>query len=143
MKAQTTLVACIVALFIIGVYHHRSTDSSPMSDYKLYEVKQRILPVDREAVQSVEFFEASSSYTENKKDIYLCLRDPSNGKYYDINTLTYVALHELAHVKTESLHHSEEFKSNFRRLLKKAEKLGIYNPQWPLAPVYCGVKMHQ
>lgn len=133
------MVAFMFALALILLYHQRQR--SAKKDYKLYEIKQRLIPVDPVAVRSVEFFEADSSYTENKEEIYLCLRDPVTGGYYDINTLTYVALHELAHVISKTLHHTEEFKVNFRKLLKRAEALGIYHPNWPLAHVYCGVRM--
>src|SRR5689334_25443726 len=41
-----------------------------------------------------------SAYTENKEVITLCLVDPDTNHFYDINTIMYVALHELAHVIT-------------------------------------------
>jgi hypothetical protein len=138
-QATTAAVAFVFALVLILLFHRKRKPGK--KDYKLYEIKQRLMPVDPEAVSSVEFFESNSSYTENKSEIYLCLRDPNTGGYYDTNTLTYVALHELAHVKSHTLHHTEEFKVNFRKLLKKAEALGIYHSHWPLANVYCGVKM--
>ena len=53
----------------------------------------------------------------------------------------FVALHELAHVMTKSVGHTEEFWSNFRYLLKNSIKLGIYKYQdFRKKPVkYCGI----
>jgi len=133
-------IACMLALVIIVLFSRLKSQPSK-KDRKLHEIKRRLMPIDPTTVSSVEFYEADSSYTENKKDIYLCLRDAATGRYYDINTLTYVSLHELAHVKTHTLHHSDEFKNNFHMLLQQAEQLGLYNSKAPLAPVYCGVVM--
>ena len=52
----------------------------------------------------------------------------STNSIIDINTLTYVALHELAHVCSESIGHTPEFWDNFKFLLIEAEKLGYYKP---------------
>ena len=40
----------------------------------------------------------------------------------------HVILHELAHVKTDSIGHTPEFYDNFENLLSKAEKFGLYDP---------------
>lgn len=83
-----------------------------------------------------------SAYTENKELITLCLKDPHTGKYYDYNTLIYVALHELAHMITPPKHeeHGEAFKKNFARLLQIASSKGIYDPRKPIPDTYCGTK---
>lgn len=84
-----------------------------------------------------------TSYSVNKGEkIVFCLRSrDENEKLIDINTLMFVALHELAHVMTKSVGHTEEFWSNFRYLLKNSIKLGIYKYQdFRKKPVkYCGI----
>ena len=84
-----------------------------------------------------------TSYSVNKGEkIVFCLRSRDNDeKLIDINTLTFVALHELAHVMTKSVGHTSEFWSNFKYLLKIAIKLGIYEYQnFRKNPVnYCGI----
>ena len=82
--------------------------------------------------------EGYSSYTENKSVIYICLKD-QNGKYYDMNTLMYVTLHELAHVLSNNYGHGQEFKDNFNNLLKYAEIKGVYNKYIPMPNMYCGI----
>ena len=57
-----------------------------------------------------------TAYSENKGEkIAFCLNTTKNGdKLIDINTLTFVALHELSHILTESIGHKQEFWNNFK-----------------------------
>lgn len=82
-----------------------------------------------------------SAYTENKEVITLCLVNPDNGHYYDINTIMYVALHELSHTITPEgqEEHGDVFKKNFADLLRQAAILGIYNPRKPIPATYCKI----
>lgn len=82
-----------------------------------------------------------SAYTENKEVITLCLINPDTGKYYDINTIMYVALHELSHMITQpgEEEHGEKFRQNFADLLRKGAEIGIYNPRKPIPATYCKV----
>ena len=41
----------------------------------------------------------------------------------------FVATHELAHVATKSIGHTEEFWNNFKFLLKEADKINVYKPE--------------
>ena len=41
----------------------------------------------------------------------------------------FVALHEMGHVITESIGHTQEFWDNFRYLLEKAIALGVYSKE--------------
>ena len=82
------------------------------------------------------------SYTENKESITLCIQDPETKGFYDMNTIMYVSLHELAHMISKTVseeEHNEEFRQNFAMLLDKASFLGIYNPNIPIPPTYCGI----
>lgn len=91
--------------------------------------------------KTLNYFACSSSYTEDKKDMCLCLKD-EKGVYYPYNMLIYVAIHELAHAVSKTVddtHTGQEFLSNFDILLDKATKLGLYNPNEPLVYNYCGV----
>ncbi len=83
--------------------------------------------------------EGNSAYTENKSVITLCLKDPENGKFYSMNTLMYVALHELGHIISKTHGHNQEFRENFARLLRRATKIGIYDPKIPIPTTYCGI----
>ena len=81
------------------------------------------------------------AYTEDKSVITLCIVDPHTKKFYDINTLMYVGLHELSHTLTKAdgdESHGDEFKNNFAKLLKEAQARGVYNGNLPVPVSYCG-----
>ena len=88
-----------------------------------------------------------TAYSENKGEkLAFCVEtEKENGKGYlvDINTLTYVALHELAHIMTKSIGHTDEFWSNYKFLLEVAESINIYDPvDYKKTPVrYCGMNI--
>ena len=69
-----------------------------------------------------------TSYSVNKGEkIVFCLRSKDDKQELsDLNLMMFVAIHELAHVMTKSVGHTEEFWDNFKYLLKKAMKLNIY-----------------
>tara|TARA_B100000674_G_C37520497_1_gene769148 strand:- start:54 stop:629 length:576 start_codon:yes stop_codon:yes gene_type:complete len=83
------------------------------------------------------------AYTKDKGDkVALCLEtEKQQGKFIDINTLIFVTIHELAHIASQSIGHTNEFKENFRFLLDEANKNGIYEPEdYEKNPVrYCGM----
>ena len=72
-----------------------------------------------------------TAYSENKGEkIAFCLdTEKKNGVLIDENTLMFVATHELAHVATKSIGHTEEFWNNFKFLLKEAHSIGVYTPE--------------
>lgn len=86
-----------------------------------------------------------TSYSENKgQRIVVCLRDKTKPPTYpliDQNTVMFVLLHEMAHLMTETIGHTQEFWTNFRRILHDAVQVGIYTPvNYARSPVpYCGM----
>ena len=71
------------------------------------------------------------AYSENKGEkLAFCLNKDkdNNNKLIDLNTLMYVALHEVAHICTQSIGHTPEFWTNFKWLLVNAKEINIYNP---------------
>jgi hypothetical protein len=87
-----------------------------------------------------------TAYSENKGEkIAFCLNKKKDGtKLIDINTLTFVALHELSHVATKSIGHGQEFWENFKWVLQNAKEAGIYSPidykKYP--EEYCGMTIN-
>ena len=86
-----------------------------------------------------------TSYSINKGErIVLCLRSKNKEeKLVDVNTITFVALHELAHIMTISIGHKPEFWENFRFILAHAIKWKLYTPvDYSKSPEpYCGIKI--
>jgi len=84
-----------------------------------------------------------TAYSENKGEkIAFCLnKTKSSTKLIDLNTLTFVAIHELAHIMTTSIGHKQEFWQNFKFLLEGAKAAGIYEPvDYQKNPEnYCGI----
>jgi hypothetical protein len=84
----------------------------------------------------VSLSKGDKSYTINKEDIFLCLKDENN-QYYNDNMLVYVLLHEISHSICDEIGHTEKFHKLFSALTRKAVELGIYNDQIPLIRDYC------
>ena len=84
-----------------------------------------------------------TAYSENKGEkMAFCVTKKKNGtQLIDENTLTFVAIHELAHIATKSIGHNDEFWNNFKFLLEEAKKINIYNPvDYKKKPQeYCGM----
>ena len=84
-----------------------------------------------------------TSYSVNKGEkIVFCIRQKDeNETFVDMNTIMFVSIHELAHVMSKSVGHTEEFWKNFKLLLEESISLGVYkkenysnNPK-----AYCGI----
>jgi predicted metal-dependent hydrolase len=93
--------------------------------------------------ESADTSDKYTSYSVNKGEkIVFCLRARDDTKKLeDINMLMFVAIHELAHIATKSVGHTDEFWANMKFLLEEAINIGVYtkqdfknNPQQ-----YCGM----
>ena len=88
------------------------------------------------------------AYSLNKgEEICLCLREPENELIIidDMNTLMFVLVHELGHLMTDDIGHTNKFWNNMAFLLKKSSEINLYNPiNYKINPVmYCGVKIDE
>ena len=86
-----------------------------------------------------------TAYSENKGEkLAFCLeKEKGKSKLIDINTLTFVAIHELAHIASTQVGHGDEFWNNFKFLLVRAKENNIYKPQdYKKQPEkYCGMEI--
>ena len=87
-----------------------------------------------------------TAYSENKGEkIAFCLnKNKVDDDLIDLNTLTFVAIHELSHIMTKSVGHKQEFWENFKFLLTNAKEANIYNPvDYKKKPKeYCGMTIN-
>ena len=82
--------------------------------------------------------QTAETFTMNKgESIHICLQKG------DLNTFMFVLIHEMAHVMSLSTHHTPEFWSNFKFLLREAARVHIYTPvDYTHTPVsYCAMKI--
>ena len=84
-----------------------------------------------------------TAYSQNKGEkLAFCLdQEKNSGGLIDMNTLMFVAIHELSHIATESIGHTDEFWNNFKFLLEEAKEINIYSPiDYSKSPQkYCGM----
>ena len=112
-------------------------------------------PDDPRVIQLVENFNPQkisetlptselTAYSENKGEkVAFCLNKTkqNNSKLIDLDTLTFVSLHELAHVMTTSIGHKQDFWQNFKFLLENAKAAKLHDPvDYKKQPnEYCGM----
>lgn len=86
-----------------------------------------------------------TAYSENKGEkLAFCLdTEKEGGRLIDLNTLLYVALHEISHIGTKSIGHTEEFWDNFKFVITEAKNIGIYKlVDYKKKPArYCGMNI--
>ena len=158
---------CIIASKDGNVYCVREREKLELAANLLAEVTQKMKdmvaymkqthPEDPRTIRLVEGFNPKkisetlptselTAYSENKGEkLAFCLNTTKEGnRLIDLNTLTFVALHELSHIMTESVGHKQEFWQNFKFLLENAKAAGIYNPvDYKKKPQeYCGMKIN-
>lgn len=86
-----------------------------------------------------------TSYSVNKgEQIVFCLRSrDGKNRLVKKNVMMYVAVHELAHLMTKEVGHTQTFWDNFKFILQEAVKIGIYTKvDYAAKPVsYCGIRI--
>ena len=107
------------------------------------DVKRLVKNFNPKTIQETLPTSALTAYSENKGEkIAFCLNTTKEGnKLIDIHTLTFVAIHEISHIMTESVGHKPEFWANFKFLLENAKKANFYDPvDYKKNPQqYCGM----
>ena len=125
------IFALAFILYIINRIHEKYAEDDPMIA-NLITVLSPIFP----QINKVILLKGTKSYTINKKRIHLCLVD-KDGKYYDMNMLVYVTLHELAHTMCSEVGHTDKFHAIFQTLLNTAAEHNVYNFKTPILKNYC------
>lgn len=123
---------------------------------KLFNILRKKYPDDyriknfNKRWKSKEFYETTpgngeTSYTINKGlKTAFCLRDTNTEKIHNDRTLMFVVIHELSHVISDDIGHTNEFWDNFKWLLNQANEYLLFplvnyknNPV-----IYCGVTIN-
>ncbi len=124
------------------LYEHYKSEPALAADPPVSRFIQRFQP---DVFVENDMNSSDTSYSENKgQKIVVCLRDKKQAPKYpliDENTIMFVMLHEMAHLMTETIGHTQEFWANFKRILGDAVQVGIYTPvNYASRPTpYCGM----
>lgn len=138
MLQTTNLTFIVLTIVILGYTVYTFKKPEKTENFVIESLKEKLTVIDSN-FQDIDIRESDSSYTEDKSVIYLCLKDP-NGNVYPINTIIYVALHEIAHLLNKADYgHTPKFHKVFNDLLCRATAKGIYDPTLPHGEMYCGV----
>ena len=164
LNSDTFHLKCIVAHKDGNKYCVRDSDRLQESVELLAEATDRMkqtvahlkekFPTDPRVILLVKNFNPNrivetlptseyTAYSEDKgQKLAFCLRKYKNDmKLIDLNTLIFVALHELTHLMTSSIGHKKDFWDNFKFMLEEANEIGVYQPvnygQKPQE--YCGM----
>ena len=145
------LVFIVIVVFVlprlIRYVEHFTYETDPILD----EIKDKIKPLfdknihydgvlsplnSRDVMSEISLYKGDKSYTINKENVFICLRDKQD-KYYDMNMLIYVTLHEISHVINTTIGHDDSFNDIFSALLDKATQMHIYDPSKKIDLEYC------
>jgi hypothetical protein len=86
-----------------------------------------------------------TAYSVNKgEQLALCLRDAQDDTFIEVNLILFVAIHELAHVMTDEIGHTDKFWANMKYLLEEGISIGIYRQEdYSKTPkMYCGLEIN-
>lgn len=132
MHTGRTILAIILIIIVIYIiYIQLNSQNQPIpTDPRMQEIEVRVRQTVREAGYDANFnlhYSTKINATKNKKDIYLCNTCISDD-HLGLDKMTYVGLHEAAHVLSKSRNHSKEWKEILGKLLYKAAELGFLDP---------------
>ena len=86
-----------------------------------------------------------TAYSVNKgEELSICLRNATDNKFINNNLIIFVSIHELAHVMTDEVGHTEKFWDNMKYLLEQGQQIGVYTPEdYDKNPqMYCGQEIN-
>lgn len=124
------------------LYNNRETDKYKDKLKEIELLKSNYRP-DKLSESSPGNKYTSYSIDKGKKIVYCLRTKDGTNKLIDDNTITFVAIHELAHLMTEEIGHVPPFWNNMKYLLDVGIKLGVYKyVDYSDTPVkYCGTQI--
>jgi hypothetical protein len=106
------------------------------------------------SIKEIGKMESDAAYVINKQYMSFCLPENTGKTLDNTNLMTYVGIHELAHIMSNETGHGNEFIKNFEFLLNHAKTLNyndpVLNKEVPVyiqlnklntADNYCGVPL--
>ena len=125
-----------------------SADKLAVTEYKLDELYRRVCRDRRDSrgfhpqsvpklkhrwpkirIREVSNGEPEAAYVLNKgPDMRFCIQSKKENDREKDNILMFIAIHEMAHIMSDSFGHGKEFIDNFKGLLNVATKQYVVNP---------------
>lgn len=138
MEYLKHIVLAVVIIVVLGITYYTYTKENFVRNDELdniVESLKQVFPV----VENLNFYEGEKSYTINKKNVYICMKD-ENSRYYNRNFLIFVILHEISHALCDEIGHTDKFSRIFQQVLEKAAAHGLYDPNGKKIVNYCNYK---
>lgn len=127
MDIKSIVITILIIFVIYIIISRKKKEETPEQNAQIAEhINHRVRETLFKAGYKVSYSLHSSTlsnFTKDKKEIYLCTTCVDDDKT-DLEKLTYVGLHEVAHVLCKSKNHSDEWKNIFKKLLYTAADLG-------------------
>jgi len=99
------------------------------SSYNVKAVQRLVLNWNKGVtVKEIGKMETDAAYVINKQFMSFCIPENTSKSLNDLNLMTYVGIHELAHIMSQEIGHGEEFISNFEFLLGSAKQMNYFDP---------------
>jgi hypothetical protein len=130
------LALAVVA--VVGYFFYARTRESFAQNPDLDTIIAGMLHLDP-ILGKLNFYEGEKSYTINKKNVYICMKNEAGG-YYDKNFLVYVILHEISHALCDEIGHTQKFMAIFADMIDRAARMGLYDKDKPKVENYCNYR---
>ena len=143
LKKETAELLEKVISNMYKLKNHLVKNINQFPDYKKY-IKQLDEKLNEERTTIYENKENSdlTSYSVNKgEEIVFCLKSKKSKKNHSINTIMYVAVHEMGHLGCPEIGHTPLYNKIFKFFLEEAVKINIYKyVNYANQPIeYCGM----
>jgi predicted metal-dependent hydrolase len=139
---KLALIKKRLSTIVDELYNKKNTDEHKSKLEEIELLKSNYRP-DSLSESSPGNKYTSYSIDKGKKIVYCLRTKDGTNKLIDDNTITFVAIHELAHLMTKEIGHVPTFWDNMKYLLDVGIKLGVYDyVDYGDTPVkYCGTKI--
>lgn len=138
MKYFPIVLVIIAIVALLGFILYTQTKETFIQNKDLDNIIRNLVQIDP-IVKRLNFYEGEKSYTINKKNVYICMRD-ENGRYYDRNFLVFVILHEISHALCDEIGHTQKFMDIFADLIERASRMGLYDKNGRKIENYCNYR---
>ena len=121
-KADLLAVMYLKLNTLVGNLAHSSYISNSSVQRLVYNWNKGV------TIKEIGKMETDAAYVINKQFMSFCIPDNTSKSVNDLNLMTYVGIHELAHVMSQEIGHGDEFISNFEFLLSRAKEMNYFDP---------------